>query len=224
MRGRWSVDPYFVAGLIAVLAAGALFLFKNTSAAGVRIPPSEIEPIIAALDSLGLAHQYGPSGDRIQVVELFDFECPACAAAHLATWPSIQEFVAAGLISFTAYDMPLPTHRYAVPAALVMSCVEEVDSVRAWDVRHAVFKSQSDWVQAYPVEAALLAIAADLQVDTVDARRCIRETGGQRTQDLKGALDVARRHGLTGIPLWIVNGQVVRWSKLEESILEIGER
>lgn len=220
VRIRYAIDPYFVAGLVAVLIAGMIAIMRE---AHRRLPsvPRDTETVIAKLDSLELGHRYGVIDAPVRVAELSDFGCPACAVAHEVTWPIIVKYAAEGALTYTAYDFVLPPHRsMAIPAAAIVDCVELLQPSRVWAMRSGLFANQSEWVKAYPIENALLANAANLPVDTTEMRSCMRATSLAKSASLEAAWNIGSVRGLTAVPVWIVNGRVVAWRQLEQSILK----
>lgn len=174
--------------------------------------------IVQQLDSLQLGHRLGTVQAAVQVVELFDFECPACQASHQGAWPVVRKYVDAGVASYTAYDLPLPSHRAAVSAAIVATCAERLDAPRAWDLRDRIFTRRGEWVAAYPAENVLLGIAADAGLDSAAVRSCVGRDGGDLAARYARAFEAARSRGLTYIPVWSVNGRPADWTRIDQAI------
>lgn len=179
--------------------------------------------IVQQLDSLELGHRLGTAQAPVQVVELFDFECPACQASHQAAWPVVRKYVDAGVASYTAYDLPLPSHRAAVPAAIVATCAERLDAPRAWDLRDRIFARRGEWVAAYPAEAVLLGIAAEAGLDSAAVRSCLARDGSDLAARYAQAFEAASSRGLTFIPVWSVNGRPVDWTRIDQAIQDVLE-
>lgn len=214
----FPIDPYFAVGaLAAVLVGGVMYARQATSASG---PPAAMpEKVLTEMKALGLMESTGPAAAPVQVVEVGDYECPACASAHEKTWPIVQRYVAEGKVAFSAYDLPLPSHRNAIPAAVAAGCVAKSGGTeRYWSYRDRLFAQRGAWIAAYPVEPALLRLAATTGADTAAVRGCIESEGTARAEALQKAWASASAEGVRSIPAWIVNGRTVSWPDLEAEI------
>jgi protein-disulfide isomerase len=216
---RFPIDPYFLAGIVAILAAG-LFYRAQLGATTPRAPALASLPagFTQALDTLGAGRSEGRPGAPVHVVELFDYQCPACAAAHEKTAAAISRLVEAGSIRYTSYDLPLPNHANAIPASVVANCVADEAPAKLAAVRRRLFASQAAWEQAYPAEPALLGVIGATGVDTAAVRGCVARTGPHRAALYRKTWAASRAAGVTFTPAWSVNGKVVPWPALEEAI------
>jgi len=215
---RMPIDPYFLFGLIAVVIAGGAYRYRG----GGAPLPSSLSHIPASVtrsyDSLGVSHSLGVTNAPIQVIELSDYQCPACAVAHRTTWPAIERHVAAGTVRFTTYDLPLPSHANAIPAAVVVGCVAHHDEKAFWELRHEVFARQDIWADSYPAEQPLLQIASSSGIDTAAVRSCMQSRASHHAAQLRRSWEVARAAGINYTPVWAINGRVVSWATLEQEI------
>jgi len=218
-RLAWfRIDPYFLAGLVAVLIAGGVYL-RREAPASPRPDVTHFSPAVAqSLDRLGVGHARGRPDAAVHVVELFDYQCPACAAAHRATAPLLERQLAMGAIRYTVYDLPLPSHGNAIPAALVAGCVERQSPEGFWELRDRLFAEQRTWASAYPAEPPLLRIAQATGRDTAAIRACLASEGQTRVANLRGSWEVASRAGFTFTPAYAVNGKIVPWDVLDREI------
>lgn len=213
-RRHFPVDPYFMVGMGAVLLAGAtLYEDKPTLRGPAQLPAA----VSRYVEGAGLGHRLGAADAEVRVVELADYECPACRQAHAKTWPAIQELVRGGRVSYTVYDLPLPSHRYAIPAAVTAECAAGQDEALYWRLRDRLYGEQA-WLQTYPVEEPLARMAAELGADAEAVRACVREKGSEWARLLQGGWDVATKSGLNYVPAWSVNGRMVVWTELESEI------
>lgn len=213
-----------MAGVLgALVLGGVMYTRQATSAAS---PPPQIPTtVLTEMSALGLADRVGSATAPVEVLEVGDYECPACASAHEKTWPVLQRYLSDGKVSFTTYDLPLPSHRNAIPAAVAARCVIRTGgSERYWSYRDRLFTQREDWVGAYPVEPALLRLAAAAGADTASVRRCIESEGTARALALQKGWTAASARGVQSIPAWLVNGRPVAWPDLEAEIRkELGE-
>jgi protein-disulfide isomerase len=216
---RLRIDPYFSAGVVAVLVIGAVYRTQLPRAHAEPLPLSALPPgLTRTLDGLGAGRGQGAPDAPVRVVELFDYQCPACAAAEDSVGPLVARLVREGRVRYTSYDLPLPGHANAIPAAVVASCVAEGDPRRFTAVRRRLFATQGAWAQAYPAEPALLAAAAAAGADSAALGACVERTGSARAALYRRTWEAARAAGVTFTPAWAVNGKVVPWARLPQEL------
>jgi protein-disulfide isomerase len=81
---------------------------------------------------LGTGVRLGPSNAPVQVIEFGDFECPFCATFHGRLKALRGLYPTKVAVSYVHY--PLPSHRFAEPAARAAECAGE----------HGFFESMHD--------------------------------------------------------------------------------
>ncbi len=215
----FRLDPYFIAGIVAVLVAGVAYRVQLARAdAEPRPLPTLTREFTSNLDRLGAGRSQGTLNAPVRVVELFDYQCPACAVAHDSVWPGLARQISGGRVRYTAYDLPLPSHGNAIPAAVVANCVLDDAPERFAEVRHRLFNAQSAWSEAYPAEPALLAAVSAMGVDSAAVRKCVNRTGPARAALYRQTWTAARAAGVTFTPAWVVNGKVVPWNDLQDEV------
>jgi protein-disulfide isomerase len=216
---RLRVDPYFLAGVLAVVVIGVVYRVQVSPARAGELPITILSnELIRDLDALGAGRSQGSADAPVKVVELFDYQCPACAAAHEAAWPGVARLVERGAVQYTAYDLPLPGHANAIPASVVANCVAERAPEHFAEVRRRVFATQVSWAEAYPAEPALLAVVSAAGADSARVRECVQATGSSRAAVYRKTWEAARTAGVTFTPAWAVNGRVVPWAQLEAAV------
>jgi protein-disulfide isomerase len=215
---RLRIDPYFTVGILSVLLLGTGYVWKaaqaNPGYAMVDVP----EALFTRLDGLALGYRLGAAGSGVRVVEIFDYQCPACAAAHRATWPMLKKHAEKGDLSYTVYDLPLPQHDAAVPAAMVAGCVAAQEPGHVWEYRHRVLGSQTVWEANDRPEDFFVETAVHLGLDEQGLKECMRTHRDDRTARLRSGWRAANDAGVHSIPTWEVNGRVVRWDQLETEV------
>jgi len=216
---RFQLDPYFLAGVLAVMVIGFVYRVQVSPARAEEFPISALSgEFIRDLDALGAGRSQGSADAPVKVVELFDYQCPACAAAHEAAWPGVARLIEQGEVLYTAYDLPLPGHANAIPASVVASCIAEQAPEHFGEVRRRLFATQAAWAEAYPAEPALLTVAAAAGADSAAVRECVQATGSARAALYRKTWATARTADVTFTPVWAVNGKVVPWAQLEAEV------
>ena len=121
---------------VSALAIAASVVYRTW--AGRGYPPQPVERHAAAATRVenwkearkwGIVMQ-GDSTAPVTLVEFADLECPACRGFHeglrsvMAAHPRELEVV--------LVQLPLPMHRFALPAARAMECADSVGKASAW--------------------------------------------------------------------------------------------
>ena len=226
--------------LTALLVAAAVAVYAARTARS----PQPLEtpfgrPLPAALaqrlDALGAGHSLGDARAPVRVVELADYECGACAAAHDSIWPWMEPLVREGRVRYTVYHYPLPTHERAIPAATVLECAAG-DGAGFWTLRSALLARQAEWAPppegaavegeragAAPADPipALLAIAEGTGADPAQTRDCLARRGDTLRRDLAAASAAVQEAGLTFTPVYAVDGEIVFWGELRERLEDL---
>jgi len=220
-RSRWTrnFDPYFWVGCLSVLVLGGALLWTRAGASTDEFMPVDIpDRLLVQLEASGLASHLGREDAPVRVVELFDYQCPACAAAHAANWPLIRRYAAQGGVRFTVYDVPLPRHANAIPAGVAASCVSGASPAVFWDYHQRLLASQGAWESSPNPHALFVQIAADAGADTTSLRSCIRGEAQNRSAALEQAWQLGASAGITYSPVWEVNGKPIRWNEVPSEI------
>jgi protein-disulfide isomerase len=74
-------------------------------------------------EDFGKGVRLGPEQAPVQVIEFADFECPFCGSFH-KTLQSVKEHYPRE-IALTYIHLPIPGHRFAIPAARVAECAND---------------------------------------------------------------------------------------------------
>jgi len=123
---------------------------------------------------VNLAGDYykGDPAAPLVVIEFSDFECPFCADHVLEAQPAIDAaLVDTGEVMWVFKHLPLPIHPNAPTAAAASECAG--DQGRFWEMHDALFATAEQWAGAgADTEAALLALAGDVGLDTTAFETC----------------------------------------------------
>jgi len=216
-RPRRLPDPYFLTGIVSVLLLAALYLFK-AQLQGTSRPTVLPASLFASSGAGGPLPQMGSNEAPVRVVEIMEYQCPACAEAHARNSPMLRRMAGEGRIVFRVENVPLPGHPNAVPAGVFATCVAAVSPGRFWAYHATLLEQQREWAEKYEVDPVLVRLARQVGGDTTVVRRCLKERGEQIAAALRGRYSTYAQAGFSSVPVWSVNGRIVPWSRVESEI------
>jgi protein-disulfide isomerase len=138
----------------------------------------------------------GDSLAAVTIVEFSDFECPACRGFHEVLRDVSGRRSRELRIVYVAY--PLPSHRFAMPAARGMECADSLGRASQW--ADAIYRSQDSLGLLGWGEFARRAGIPD----TARIVQCATRRASFRRID--AGLALAEEHGITATPTFWVNG------------------
>src|SRR5215469_4049137 len=87
----------------------------------------------------------GPAKAPVEIVEFSDLQCPHCKQAQ----PTIEKLITdEPSARFVFQPFPLPSHDWAMKAALYGDCVSQANNAAFWKFIDAVYGAQSDITSA----------------------------------------------------------------------------
>jgi len=216
-RARLALGLGGVAVILAV-AGGALAARRDATPP----PPTTGD---AAQDDLRDARTKGAPGAPITVLEVADFQCPACRVFAVETMPLLQrEYVDPGKVKFVFVNFPLvQIHPNAAAAHEFAMCAALQD--RFWPVHDMLFDQQPVWTRLDDPSAYFFSVAAavGISADSIDA--CLK-TGEARALVLREAQGVAGA-GVRSTPSFVIEGGLLagaapieEWRPILDSIYE----
>jgi protein-disulfide isomerase len=215
---RFHVDPYFAAGMGSVVLLALIYL-SAVRQQGASEPGTLPSSLLAVGAHAPPPLVMGTPGAPVHVVEVMEYQCPACALAHRRNTPVLERLAAAGQVVFRAEDVPLPSHPNAIPAGVYAACVAQTSPARFWQFHAALFEHQDEWAERYATEPVLAGLAHGVGTDTAAVRACLNERGEQVAAGLRGRFRTFAAAGFTSIPVWTVNGRIVPWNGVESAII-----
>jgi protein-disulfide isomerase len=178
----------------AALAATILLL---GGCAGAPAQPASDEPLTPGT---GPYNVMGRDDAPLTIIEFTDLQCPYCARHALQTLPRLQaEYIDTGRLRYASRDLPLPSHSFALPAAVASRCAGEQG--RFWDYREALFASQAT-LGSEPYGR----IAAGLGLDVGRLQAC--RSDGRAEAIVRADLALAGSQGIGSTPTFVI-GRVV---------------
>jgi len=99
--------------------------------------------------------------DGVLVVEYADFECPACAVAHMVNKQVISENE--GKVRWVFKHFPLPFHKNAIRAAEAAEAASAQG--KFWEMHDQLFENQSEWSELSDPVDVFVEFADELNLD-----------------------------------------------------------
>jgi protein-disulfide isomerase len=150
----------------------------------------------------------------VQVIEFADFECPFCASFHESYAALVKKYP--GDLALTFIHLPIPGHRFALPAARASECASEQDRFQAMHDQLLARQNEfglTPWSE-YAVRAGLS--------DRAAFESCMNRQGEMPRVEAGRVL--ARRMSINATPTIIFNGWQMAppgVEKLEEMVREV---
>ena len=142
----------------------------------------------------------GRADAPVAMVEFSDMQCPYCTVYALQTFPQIKRaYIDTGKLHYAAVSFPLPSHAYAIPAAVAARCAGEQG--KFWAFRDALFADQAR-LASDPYDA----LAKKLGLDVAKFNACRRDV--RQDAYVREDLAMARRDGIASTPSFML-GRVV---------------
>lgn len=189
---------------IAALAVAASVVYRVFFATGLATPVREPadEPARRVAEWQQLRDRATPvegAGGRVAMIEVADFECPACRQFEIALQSMKPENRAQ--IDLALLHLPLSYHRFAVPSAVAFECAARQGKPR--EMKEVLyFKQDSMGLVSWQ------AMAKDAGVeDSASFAKCF-ETRPDIAKIQSGE-DLARQLDLRGTPTIMVNGWIL---------------
>ena len=174
---------------VLVLAAGC--------AAAPTPPDGETEADAAAAAPF---NELGSLDAQVLIIEFSDLQCSFCARHASQTLPELRRnYIDTGKIRYAARDLPLPMHRYAVPAAVAARCAGEQG--KFWEMRQAIYLARGRLDQEPYAE-----MAGELGLDVERLEACRRD--GRQLEKVRADAALAAAEGIASTPAFVI-GRIV---------------
>lgn len=191
-------------GLFLVVGIGGIVATRRPDATPASTAPATAGQDTTADAALLAARTKGNPNAPITVLEIADFQCPACRVFWEETMPLLQrEYVDAGKIRVLFVNLPLVSiHPNAAAAHEFAMCAAAQG--RFWPVHDMLFDQQSVWARLDDPSPYFYSVAAATGVaaDSLDA--CVG-AGRMRDLILREAESVVRA-GVQSTPSFVVEG------------------
>lgn len=160
---------------VAVLLVAAVVVFwvgRDAPPAADELPRAAADsgPYPAELDRYGIS--IGNPRAPVTVREFADFQCPACARFAATAGQLKREYIDTGKVRLVFYDLPLPQHQAAIPAALAGRCAHAQRAF--WPMYETLFARQDAWSSTGSPQELFVDYAGELGLDREAFARCLR--------------------------------------------------
>lgn len=154
----------------------------------------------------------GNKDAKVSLIQYSDLICPSCSYLSTQIMPTIEkEFIDTGKVKFEFRPMAFIADG-STQAGMGAFCA--VDQNKFWDYHDAVYSIVVDKTLRQNLDpktqvildaASVKQIAASAGVDTVKFNDCIDTK--THLNDITSATSTAQRHGVSGTPYLLINGQ-----------------
>ncbi len=196
--------------------------FVTLCAAGVLLlTPVAVFAQEATVDTAEL-HAPGQLGEKalgeadapVTVVEYASMSCPHCAHFDTETFDAFKaKYVDTGQARYIFREFPLNAPAYAV--AMVARCAP---ADRFFDVVHAYFRSQNEWLTAADLKGAILEKAKEFGFSEQSFDACI--SNQSLFTALEGVKDRGVAFGVQATPTFFINGRKLEGAPTLEELDE----
>lgn len=194
-----GVSKNAITSIAAVV--GAFVLIIVVALVVVRPWEREPEPTASAASLIEEStHVLDDAGEgAVEVVEFFDYECPACGAFHPIVEDLREQY--AGQVTFAVRYFPLEMHPNAVPAAAAAEAAAQQGQFEA--MHNRIFETQEQW-SGTDAAATFRGFAEELGLDMAayDAAVSAEETADRIALDYRAGVEA----GVASTPTFYIDG------------------
>jgi protein-disulfide isomerase len=134
------------------------------------------------------------------MIEFGDLQCGYCARHAAYTLPELRRrYIDTGKLRYSARDLPLPIHPFAVPAAAAARCAGEQG--KYWEYRDALFAARGR-LGTEPYAQ----IARDLGLDAERLDACRRDS--RHEAGIREDVRIAHANGIASTPSFVIGRRV----------------
>lgn len=182
-----------------------------------RLLDMKKDPKAQYLEMLGAVggSRRGALTSKVQVLEISDFQCPSCQAAHKEFKAFLKKH--GDKIGYTRIDLPFfENHNWTLRAALAARAIQKYHPGVYWDYVDFIFQSQAE-LTALTIDARIDGFLQDRDIDSSPVRDFMNSSNEKRALiDQVGRLYTAE---IYATPTFLVNGQKVMWGRDESKFI-----
>lgn len=147
----------------------------------------------------------GNKDAKVTIVEYSDFECPFCGQAYKTVENDVLKQYG-DKVRIVYKNFPLASHPWAESAAVAGLCASQQNNDAFWSFYKGFFENQSS-ISPDNIKARSLELATTAKLDTKKFEECYDSK--QTLPQIKAEMDEAQGLGITGTPLFVVNGHML---------------
>jgi protein-disulfide isomerase len=145
-------------------------------------------------------NEMGSADAPILMIEFSDLQCSFCARHASQTFPELRRnYIDTGKLRYAVRDLPLPTHRHAVPAAVAVRCAGEQG--KFWEFRQAIYLARGRLDQE-----PYAALAGELGLDVERFDACRRDD--RQLAKVRADAALAAGEGISATPAFVIGRMV----------------
>jgi|APEBP8051073178_1049388.scaffolds.fasta_scaffold00175_25 protein-disulfide isomerase len=191
-----------------ILIAFGLLMF-TAPAAWAQAAPEQARAALAVVQTQDRV--LGRSDAPVTVIEYASFTCPHCAAWHQTVLPALKaRFIDTGQVRLVFRDLPTSPEGLSVPAAAMARCAAPE---AYFDVAQALMDGQPALRAGGDPNVWLSQGAAKAGRPAAELQTCMNDAATQSA--LNAGVEAAVAGGVTGTPMFLVNGRLAEDSSLE---------
>lgn len=145
---------------------------------------------------------FGSKEAKVTIVEYSDFQCPFCSQAYRTIENDVLKQYG-DKVKVVFKNFPLPSHPWAENAAIASLCAYSQSNDAFWSFYRSFFENQSS-ITVDNVKSKAMEFAGNVKIDTKKFESCY--DGKTTLPQVKADMAEAQLLGITGTPLFIVNG------------------
>ena len=145
----------------------------------------------------------GPANAPVLIVEFSDLQCPHCKEAS----PTIERLLKENPdIRFVSQNFPLPSHNWAMKAALYADCVARASNDAYWKFVDGVFAAQNE-ITADNVDQKLTDVADKAGVKGSEMATCAAQP--ETESRVQASVELGKAVDVNATPTLFINGRPV---------------
>jgi protein-disulfide isomerase len=193
-------------GLLLVVGVGGVVATRSAGTPADR-PATAPTPTDTTDPALLAARTRGSPDAPITVLEVADFQCPACRVFWQETLPLLKrEYVDAGKVRMLFVNLPLVSiHPNAAAAHEFAMCAAAQD--RFWQVHDMLYDQQPVWARLDDPSPYFYSVATATGLDGDSLAACLNG-GGMRDLIMREAESVVRA-GVQSTPSFVIDGALL---------------
>jgi cyclophilin family peptidyl-prolyl cis-trans isomerase/protein-disulfide isomerase len=162
-------------------------------------------------------HVRGAADAYLTIMEYSDFQCPACAKFAAALAKIQQEYPKDIRVVFREYPLIKVNDKAAISAQAAEAAALQG---KFWEMHDLLFAKQEEWVKLEPAKfpAWVVQQAASLDLDVTRFKSDL--TSAEIAAIPQQAWQDGQKINLPGVPLILMNGEIMKWGPMVLNNLE----